>query len=71
MKFNNIIRAAMKRTGVTQKHLGERLGVFQGFISNTLHRPEITLSMFVSMMNALGYEVIVCKIGDEMTLTNE
>lgn len=59
MKFNEIIRSAMQKTGITQVQLGEKLGVRQTAISNTVVRPGITLSKFVTFMDALGYDVIV------------
>lgn len=70
MKFNDIIRHAMRETNTTQVQLGERLGVRQTAISNTLQRPETMLGTFVSIMNALGYEVIVRKDDEEMAITN-
>ena len=74
MRFNDIIRHALKDTGTTQAQLGERLGVRQNAISNTLQRPETMLGTFVSIMNALGYDVAVIprdKSAEPITITNE
>lgn len=74
MKFNEIIRSAMQKTGITQVQLGEKLGVHQTAISNTVVRPGITLSKFVIFMDALGYDIVVRPRngkGEEMVLTTD
>lgn len=73
MKFNEIIRAAMKDAGVTQTQLGEMLGVRQGAVGNVLRREEIMLGTFVEYLNVMGYDIIVRPRdgGKEMTLTDE
>lgn len=70
MKFNDIIRQAMQSTGTTQQDLGAKLGIRQNAIANTVARPGITLTKFVAVMNALGYEVIVRRGDEEMTITD-
>lgn len=59
MKFNEIIRSAMQKTGTTQMQLADKLGVRQGAISNTVVRPGISLAKFVTFMDVLGYDVVV------------
>lgn len=74
MKFNDIIRSAMKQTGITQVQLGEKLGVRQTAISNTVVRPGTTVSKFVIIMDALGYDVVVKPRkgdGESMVVTAE
>ena len=72
MKFNEIIRAAMKESGITQKHLGELLGIHQSAVSNMLNRPEPSLATFREVLDIMGYEVIVQKKGSTpMALTKE
>lgn len=73
MKFNDIIRAAMEDTGTLQQDLGEKLGLKQNSVSSTITRPNISLNKFVTVMEALGYDIIVRpKDGEkEMTITNE
>lgn len=71
MKFNEIIRAALKSTGTTQQKLGDRLGVRQTAVSNVLQRDEIMLGTFVEYLDAMGYDIIIRKDGEEMKLTND
>lgn len=59
MKFNDIIRQAMQNTSTTQQDLGDKLGVRQNAIANTVARPGISLDKFVTIMDALGYEIAV------------
>lgn len=72
MKFQEIIRSAMKSTGTTQKRLAEKLGYKSGpsAISVPLTRDDIYAGTLVRMLNAMGYEVVVRKDGEEFTLTN-
>lgn len=57
MRFNDIIRLAMQDT--TQSQLGERLGIRQNSVSNTINRPNITLAKFITVMDVLGYDIII------------
>lgn len=72
MKFNEIIRQALKDSGTTQKQLAEALDYKSGpsAISVPLSRDDIYVSTLTRMLDALGYEVIVRKkdSSDEMTL---
>ena len=61
MKFNGIIREAMKETGTTQARLGEVLGIKQNAVSNMLNRTEPSLATFQSVLEAMGYEIVVQK----------
>lgn len=74
MKFNDIIRLALKDTGTTQQYLGDKLGIGQNAVANTIARPGITLNKFVTIMNALGYDVTVTPRDNStapITITNE
>lgn len=73
MKFNEIIRQALADTDTTQKQLAEALGYKSGpsAISVPLSRDDIYASTLVRMLDAMGYEVIVRKDGEEMKLTND
>ena len=74
MIFNDIIRAAMRETGTTQQQLGEKLGLRQTAISNTIVRPGTSVTKFVTVMDALGYDIIVqprSGDGERRVLTNE
>lgn len=61
MKFNTIIREAMKETSTTQARLGEILGIKQNAVSNMLNRTEPSLATFQAALEAMGYEVVVQK----------
>ena len=61
MKFNTIIREAMKETSTTQARLGEILGIKQNAVSNMLNRTEPSLATFQTALEAMGYEVVVQK----------
>lgn len=71
MKFNDVIRTAMQSTGTLQHELGNKLGIRQNSVSNTINRQNITLSKFITVMSVLGYDVIVRIDGEDITLTNE
>lgn len=74
MKFNDIIRAAMQETGTLQRDLGEKLGIQQNAVSNTIIRPNITLSKFTEIMDILGYDIVIRSRStpeSKYTLTNE
>lgn len=59
MKFNEILRAALKETNTTQTRLGEMAGVRQSTVGNTLARTDIFMSTFVKWLDKLGYDVII------------
>lgn len=74
MKFNDIIRSAMRDTDTTQVQLGDKLGIGQTAVANTIARPGISLAKFVTIMNALGYDVTVQPRNNPaspITITNE
>lgn len=61
MKFNQIIKAAMKETNRTQEMLGNELGMKQNAVSNMLNRKEPSLTTFREALEAMGYEIVVQK----------
>ena len=70
MKSSEVIRAAMLEAGLTQKAMATKLGKGQTAISNALNRPNgIRVDIFVEMLNAAGYEVIVRRGKEEMVVT--
>jgi antitoxin component HigA of HigAB toxin-antitoxin module len=71
MKSNKAIRAVMSSDGITQANLAERLGYkTQSGVSNALSRENgMRVDVFVKMMNAMGYDVVVRRGKDEMTIT--
>lgn len=74
MKFNDIIRTAMREANINQAQLGELIGLKQTSVSSTVVRPNITLAKFITVMDALGYDIIVQPRNpdsDGYTLTNK
>lgn len=74
MKFNDIIRHALSEAGMTQAQLGELIGLKQTSVSSTVVRPNITLAKFITVMDILGYDIIVQPRNpdsDSITLTNK
>ena len=71
MKSGDIVRAKMESAGITQKGLADKLGYkTQSCISDALARKNgMRIDVFVKMMNALGYEVVVRRGKDEEIVT--
>lgn len=71
MKSNEVIRAAMKADGMTQANLAEKCKYkTQSGIGNALSRENgMRVDVFVKMMNAMGYDVVVRRGKDEMVVT--
>ena len=71
MKSNEAIRAVMSADGITQMELANKLGYkTQSGVGNALSRENgMRVDVFVKMMNAMGYDVIVRRGKDEMTVT--
>ncbi len=63
MKAQDIISAIMKEDGVNQTELAEAVGFkSQQAVSNILARnKDVKVDMFVKMIHALGYKVVICK----------
>ena len=71
MKSNEAVRAVMKADGISQANLAAKLGYkTQSGIGNALGRENgMRVDLFVKMMNAMGYDVVVRRGKDEMVVT--
>lgn len=71
MKSNEAVRAVMSGDGITQANLAAKLGYkTQSGVGNALSRENgMRVDVFVKMMNAMGYDVVVRRGKDEMTIT--
>jgi antitoxin component HigA of HigAB toxin-antitoxin module len=71
MKSNEAVRAVMSSDGITQANLAAKLGYkTQSGVGNALSRENgMRVDVFVKMMNAMGYDVVVRRGKDEMTIT--
>ena len=54
-----ILKEAMAARGITQKALGERIGMLQTSLSANLRRDRMSLDMFVKLLGGMGYDVAV------------
>lgn len=71
MKSNDVVRAIMSADGITQANLAAKMGYSgQSAVGNALGRENgMRMDVFVKMMNAMGYDVVVRRGKDEMTIT--
>lgn len=71
MKSNEVVRTVMSADGITQANLATKLGYkTQSGVGNALSRENgMRVDVFVKMMNAMGYDVVVRRGKDEMTVT--
>lgn len=71
MKSNEVVRSVMSADGITQMELANKLGYkTQSGVGNALSRENgMRVDVFVKMMNAMGYDVVVRRGKDEMTVT--
>jgi len=71
MKSNEVVRAVMSADGITQIELANKLGYkTQSGVGNALSRENgMRVDVFVRMMNAMGYDVVVRRGKDEVTVT--
>lgn len=71
MKSNEVVRAVMSADGITQMELANKLGYeTQSGVGNALSRKNgMRVDVFVKMMNAMGYDVIVRRGKDEIAVT--
>ena len=58
---SDAIKNAMKDSGMMQKDLAEKLGVNQSSISSGINRPRIGADVLLTMMEAMGYTVMIGK----------
>ena len=71
MKSNEVVRSVMTADGITQANLAAKLGYkTQSGVGNALSRENgMRVDVFVKMMNAMGYDVVVRRGKDEITVT--
>ena len=71
MKSNEVVRAVMSADGITQMELAKKLGYkTQSGVGNALNRENgMRVDVFVKMMNAMGYDVVVRRGKDEVVVT--
>ena len=71
MKSNEVVRAVMSADGITQMELANKLGYkTQSGVGNALSRENgMRVDVFVKMMNAMGYDVVVRRGKDEVVVT--
>lgn len=71
MKSNEVVRSIMSSDGITQMELANKLGYkTQSGVGNALSRENgMRVDVFVKMMNAMGYDVVVRRGKDEVTVT--
>ncbi len=71
MKSNEAVRAIMSAAGITQSTLADKMCYkTQSGVGNALSRENgMRVDVFVKMMNAMGYDVVVRRGKDEMTIT--
>lgn len=61
----DIMREALIESGINQSKLAEMMKVNRTTISSTIHRDNMGVDVFVKYMNALGYDVVVGKNGED------
>lgn len=71
MKSSEVIRTAMSEDSLTQLGLAKKMGYeTQSYVGNALNRKtDMKVSLFVKMMKAMGYEVIVRRGKTEFEVT--
>ena len=71
MRFNEIIQNALTEASMTHQNLADELRVGRNAVTQTIMRPNITLAKFITIMDILGYEVIVRNDNTEIRVTNK
>ena len=59
MRSGDVLRTAMRERNVRQTDLGARLGMQQASVSGNLNRTRMGLDVFIKMLDAMGYDVVV------------
>ena len=59
MEDKAILREAMAERSVSQKELGDRIGMGQTAVSANVRRDRMSLDMFSRLLNGMGYDVAV------------
>ena len=62
------MREALNASGMKQIDLAEKLGITQASVSNTMNRKKASADVLITMLNAMGFAIIVGKKdGDDFT----
>ena len=54
-----VMKLAVKDSGVRQMELAERLNMAQASVSGNINRTKIGMDVFVKIVNAMGYAVMI------------
>ena len=71
MKSSEVVREAMKKDGMSQANLAQKCGYkTQSGVGNALQRENgMRVDVFIKMMNAMGYDVVVRRGKDETVVS--
>ena len=59
MEEGDILKASVKERKITQVELADRLGIRQSSLSGNINRRRMSLEVFSTILNAMGYDVAV------------
>lgn len=59
MEEGEILKASVKERKITQVELADRLGIRQSSLSGNINRRRMSLEVFSTILNAMGYDVTV------------
>lgn len=59
MEEGEILKASVKERKITQIELADRLGIRQSSLSGNINRRRMSLEVFSTILNAMGYDVAV------------
>ena len=54
-----VMKDALKKSGILQSELAEKLQITQASISGNMNRTKMGIDVFIRMINAMGYSVVV------------
>lgn len=60
-----VLKDALAESGMKQADLAERLGITQSSTSGNMSRPNMGVNVFLRMLEAMGYSVMVGKKSSE------
>lgn len=59
MEEGEILKTSVKERKITQVELADRLGIRQSSLSGNINRRRMSLEVFSTILNAMGYDVAV------------
>ena len=59
MECTKALKAAMTERRMKQSDLADKMGMQQCSISGNLHRPRMGIDVFLRMMDAMDYDIVV------------